>query len=750
MASISSNGSKGHHKFTLTVTENSTSVADNTSSVSFSFAISPVQTSWNWEQWGANITYTVTINGTNYTGSIANYDGYSTVTLKSDSLTVGHNTDGSKSISFSFSVSDTSGVNYTCGNASASGSMALSNIPRYLSITSLYVLNITETSAVVSWSTSDPRSSTYYSFDNGATWIGSATDGEYLASDLKSGTFNIANLQANTAYNLKVKIKRTDSGLWTESQVVSFATHQYPHCIDSPDFTIGEPLTLKLYNPLGRAVRITGYANSDNREIFNGTTSGNTITGFNDPNSMNLQYLSIPNAQSGGYRVIVGFDSVAMVRDSGNVYRIRGNEVPSINAFDYIDSNSAVVAVTGDNTQIVQNKSMLQARFHSATANYGAGGIQSYTLECNGISIGGYDAGAYDVGVINSARNVNLTLTAYDTRGLSASKTITVNMVAYEAPKATIQLQRLNNYEDETYLTVDGSVSSVLNKNTMAIKYRYKQSGGNYGSFTNISDRAKQTLTLDKNNAYIFNVVVTDIFGEKFDAEFVLNKGTFPLFIDTEKNSVGINCFPKYEKSLEINGLLPPVATSYDKEISFDDVTGKLVRSGFYTVNDNGKWYNLINIRHRNGEEDGQYYGTQIRNEMVTYTGKFQVRNHHYEGWGQWRNLQEEGITIFEGSSNTRFALTDFVYNYNSVEIFYSLRTSGVDYFSSIKVDSPNGKKCSLISTQGNSGYLIVGMAVVSFDGQFVNFEANNTFGGSPLTYATSNEVYIHKVLGYR
>ena len=677
--------------------------------------------------------FKVVIDGETVYSSASRVDVWVGTVIASGYKKIYHNNDGSRS----FSASVEAGIYEVAVNCRGSGSWELPTIPRYANITSFSVFQRDETSVIFNYSVDAPCDYEWYSTDGGSTWYG------------LPNTKIVSGLSAGTTYQFKMKVRRTDSQLTTQSSIYPQTTFNYPHCIDSPDFTIGEPLTLKLYNPLNREVRITGYANSDNREIFSGVSVGTTITGFNDPNSMDLQYLSIPNAQSGGYRVIVGYDSVAMVRNSGNVYRIRGNEIPSINAFDYIDSNSAVVAVTGDNTQIVQNKSMLQARFHSATGNYGAS-IQSYILECNGICIGGYDAGAYDIAVIDSARDVNLTLTAYDTRGLSASKTITVKVVAYEAPKATVELERLNNYEDETYLTVDGSVSSVLGKNTMSIQYRYKQSGGGYGSFTDISDRAKQTLSLDKNNSFIFNIVVTDIFGEKFDAEFVLNKGTFPLFIDTEKNSVGINCFPKYEQSFEINGLLPPVATSYDKEISFDDVTGKLVRSGFYTVNDNGKWYNLINIRHRNGEEDGQYYGTQIRNEMVTYTGKFQVRNHHYEGWGQWRNLQEEGITIFEGSSNTRFALTDFVYNYNSVEIFYSLRTSGVDYFSSIKVDAPNGKKCSLISTQGNSGYLIVGVAVVSFDGQFVNFEANNTFGGSPLTYATSNEVYIHKVVGYR
>lgn len=569
MASISANGSKGHHKFTLNVTGGSTSVKDNTSTVSFSFILSSLGGGWNWEQWGANITYVVTINGNNYTGSIANYDGNSDVTLKSGSLTVAHNSDGNKTISFSFSVTDTSGQSYTCGNASASGSMALATIPRYLSITSLNITNITETSAVVNWSVNSPRDSTYYSFDNGVTWIGSSTDGETLASDLKSGTFNILNLTANKTYSIKVKIKRTDSQLWTESEAKSFTTYNYPHCVNSPDFIIGDALTLELYNPLGRDVAIQGYAKSNGVEIFNGKIAGNKITGFNDGNSVNIQYASIPNSQSGAYKVVVSWNNKAMTRDAGNVYKVKGNEIPTINAFDYIDGNNEVVAITGDNTLIVQNKSMLQARFHSATANYGAGGITSYVIECNGVTKSGNSAGSYDMGTVNSARNVELKLTAFDSRGLSASKAITVKMVAYEPPKATVELQRLNNYEDETYLTVDGSISSVAGKNTMTIQYRYKLSGGSYGSFATLNDRTKQTLTLDKNNSYIINVVVTDIFGETFDGEYVLNKGVFPLFIDTVKNSVGINCFPCKENSLEVNGKdvtnLPDFVDKYEK-----------------------------------------------------------------------------------------------------------------------------------------------------------------------------------------
>jgi hypothetical protein len=131
VASITGNGSKGHHKFILTVTQNSQSTENNTSTVSYKFQIAPIQTSWDWYDWNTTtINYTVTINGTKYTGTIPNYDGYSTVTLKSGTQTVTHNADGAKSISYSFSVVDNTGQSYTSGNASASGTLALTTIPR--------------------------------------------------------------------------------------------------------------------------------------------------------------------------------------------------------------------------------------------------------------------------------------------------------------------------------------------------------------------------------------------------------------------------------------------------------------------------------------------------------------------------------------------------------------------------------------------------------------------------------------------
>ena len=467
-----------------------------------------------------------------------------------------HDSNGDKTLTVGFymtNVETGSGAN-AFKVAKTTSSATLTTIPRYLTINSFDITNKTETSFVVNWSVSDPRSGTYYSLDGGANWIGSATYGESLASDGKSGSFNVQGLNANTSYNIKIKIKRTDSGLWTESETKNVTTYDYPYCSDSPNFTIGNQLTLKLYNPLNRnvTVKIIG---ADNSTVDTWTGTGTTITGYTGASTITNLYASIPNSKSGTYKVQVVYGSSTKTRNNGNTYTIKGTETPTIGTITYEDTNSDVTAITGNNQHIVQNQSNLKVTYTSATAKNSAS-ISKYTFTLNGVTKTSTSAGgSVDFGKVDSANDLTLTMTVTDSRGLTSSTEKTITMLEHSRPNALVTLERLNNYEDETYLTVDGSISSVNGKNTMTIKYRYKVSGGSYGDYTTIEDNAKQTLTLDKNNSYIFNVVVTDAFGSGNNKEYVLGKGVFPLFIDTELNSVGINCFPTKEKTLEVNGV---------------------------------------------------------------------------------------------------------------------------------------------------------------------------------------------------
>lgn len=136
---ITANGSKRHHKFTLRVSEDTTS--GNSSFLSFSFNLAPIQTGWDWDDWGNRISYTISIGDNTYNGTIPSYNGSSTITLKSESnIEIPHNSDGTKTINISFSVTDTTGANYTCGNASSSSTLTLSVLHKAPEITAVNVI----------------------------------------------------------------------------------------------------------------------------------------------------------------------------------------------------------------------------------------------------------------------------------------------------------------------------------------------------------------------------------------------------------------------------------------------------------------------------------------------------------------------------------------------------------------------------------------------------------------------------------
>ena len=218
----------------------------------------------------------------------------------------------------------------------------------------------------------------------------------------------------------------------------------------------------------------------------------------------------------------------------------------------YADTNNSVVAITGTNQHIVQGKSSLSVYLAAATGNKGAT-ITQYTVVVNGVTKTLATAGTAVFGVINSASNLTATVTVKDSRGNTTTVTRSITVLPYTAPDMNVALERLNNYEDTSYLTVNGVISSVNGKNSFSLKYKYKVSGGSYGAETPIGNNTKATLTCDKNYSYIFSVTVTDNFGST-TKEFTLDKGAFPLFIDTQKNAVGINTFPETGEALRVEG----------------------------------------------------------------------------------------------------------------------------------------------------------------------------------------------------
>lgn len=170
MATITANGSKGHHKFTLEVNESSYSVNNNTSDVTYTLKIAPIQKGWDWNASG--VRYSITINGTTAaSGSISSYNGSSTVTIKSDTVTgIAHNNDGTKSMAYGFEITDSTSYSFTPGNASASGTLTLTTIPRASSI-GVADANIgSSTNITINKNSSSFTTTIYYKASGQSSW----------------------------------------------------------------------------------------------------------------------------------------------------------------------------------------------------------------------------------------------------------------------------------------------------------------------------------------------------------------------------------------------------------------------------------------------------------------------------------------------------------------------------------------------------------------------------------------------------
>ena len=229
---------------------------------------------------------------------------------------------------------------------------------------------------------------------------------------------------------------------------------------------------------------------------------------------------------------------------------VNGN--PTAPTLTYADTNSTTTAITGNNQRIIRNKSVLTATVGTATAKKGAS-ITNYSTTINGVTKAGN--GSINMGVINSATNVELITTVTDSRGNTATVKKTVTIDDWTTPTASVELYRINNFETSSRLKIDSSYSSLNGKNTITCQYCYKQATATtYSAWTAIANNTLTTINFDNQYDYDVKVRIQDKLSGWIEASKSLPKGQPIVFIDTEKQSVGIGKFPTKNKSLEVVG----------------------------------------------------------------------------------------------------------------------------------------------------------------------------------------------------
>ena len=487
MGTITAYGSKHSHEFKLTVNETSTSTANNTSEISFSFTI--YKASYSWSNW-KSITYSISINGTSYSGTIPSYSAGSTLTIRTGSQTVSHNSDGTKSINYSFSVNDGSGQSYTCGNASASGSMNLSTIPRYAKA-SISLNSKTVNSVKLNYS-ADATIDGIWVSKNGGAW----ESGYALTSPI-----NVSGLSPNTKYTLKIRVKRLDSQLYSESNSIEVTTHQIATLSSVPNVNIGSAHTITWANPSGASTSLKLCKTNNSVIIDYGTVTGTSkaIT----PTASKIYPLT-PNSNTYKARYILTTTANGKSYTNSKDFTFTvTNSNPTFNNFTYQDTNTTITALTGNNQILVNGYSNVKATI--STANK-ATAKNSATMKSYKLLIGtknttaNYNASA-DVNMsINQVNNNVIDLYAIDSRGNSTKVSKTATIKKYSNIKIkSLSATRQNNIGTITTLNFEGefwnaSFGSVANAIT-SCKYKYKTTS----SSTWIDGKTTLTYTISGN-----------------------------------------------------------------------------------------------------------------------------------------------------------------------------------------------------------------------------------------------------------
>ena len=210
------------------------------------------------------------------------------------------------------------------------------------------------------------------------------------------------------------------------------------------------------------------------------------------------------------------------------------NGEPTFSDFDYQDTNTTATAITGDNKMLIQGVSTPKITISPekrATPQKEAT-IARYNVSFDGktTSLNWSDTESVSVTLdaAASAGNMKLKVSALDSRSFVRDVSKDVYVIPYSAPVVIASGRRLNDFENETTIHIEGSISLIqvngVSKNAVdlasGVKYRYREQGSSaWGNWTNVKSATGAngvvgttdfTLSLDKTKAYEFQVQISD------------------------------------------------------------------------------------------------------------------------------------------------------------------------------------------------------------------------------------------------
>ena len=365
---------------------------------------------------------------------------------------------------------------------------------------------------------------------------------------------------------------------------------------NSPNFNIGDTIVVHM-NRKSTVFTHTVVLKLGSYSYTIGTGVTDNISIDTDRIASNL-YAQMPNSNSmtGEIEVTTYSGSTVIGTSSCAIIAHVVNSNPTFNV-EYEDSNSKTVAITENNQYIIRNNSTLKISVRNAQALNSAT-LKAITAVVNGNAYTGTlsgTTGVVNVGMVNISSDAKVTVKLTDSRGNEGIRDITVLVYDWTLPSAIIKLNRKSNYYSESILNVNANYASIGGKNEVTIKYRTKKvANSTFSIYTTIQDNTDTNFTADNEFEWNVQVNVADKLGNT-TYNLILPKGIPIAYFDIKKNSFGVNCFPKYDNSLEVNGMC------LSGKVLYNSASGT---AGTVTLLDSAENYTYLEIFYRSSGDN--------------------------------------------------------------------------------------------------------------------------------------------------
>lgn len=415
---------------------------------------------------------------------------------------------------------------------------------------------------------------TVYCKINGSTYSAGITSGQSITSsgvEIFNKTLTIGhNADGTKTLSMSAWIThdRFSSSEQAYNQVLSTIPRASSLTLSSTTINAGASVTLNITRASSNFVH-DAYFTFGSKTYSMGKSLGTSAT-YTIPMDCLDQ---IPNATAGVGTVrlytLSGGSIVGSV-DVGITINVPSSVVPTFSSLSIARIDNGVPSSWG---LYVRGKSKATLTINGAAGTYGST-ISKYVIEGGGYS---GTSNTLTTGTLNNSGTNTFTATITDSRGRTATKSVTCSVVDYESPKInSFTVVRCtsagveNNEGTYVKVTANLTYSSVNSKNTLNAVVAYKTaSGTNWSSNTTVTSDTSVIIgkgEISTNTSYHFRLTINDTFSS---STITVTVPTAATTMDFKKGGKGV----AIGKVAENDGFEVAWDTKFNKQVDMNGVT---------------------------------------------------------------------------------------------------------------------------------------------------------------------------------